>query len=194
MTLDKDTVLENDYNHNETYCSIVSSVGVFESMVSKGREMIGKRVANSIRHKIVHGGNIFKLPYILNEWKYPKRHSSLQVQLPSSINVYTQLEYYVSTNQDEFVITLPYSIKFCTPEAVFYSYLGITDSDFVNVNKHLKDRAKIIGKKMLIAKLLKRNQIRDIWLEMRIKLQYKVQHQPTTSEDRCKVFNIIKNF
>ena len=89
MTLDEDTVLENDYNDNETYCSMVSSVGVFENMAGKGREMIEKRVANCICRKIVQGNNIFKLPYILNEWKYPKQHSGLEVQLPSSINVHT---------------------------------------------------------------------------------------------------------
>ena len=77
-------------------------------------------------------------------------------------------------DQGEYVFELSYSTNFCTPEDTFYIYLGITDDDFVNINKYLKGNAKMMGRKFLIAKLLKHDPTQEIWLEIRIKLPYEV--------------------
>ena len=97
--------------------SMVSSVGAYGSVCRRGLKK------NAIR-KLVHGLTTVHWDYIIDEWKYPERHLSLQIRLPSGINVHSQLIHRVSTNQDEYVLSFLYSTNFQIADKAFFSYIG----------------------------------------------------------------------
>ena len=134
----------------------------------------------------------FLCNYILDEWKYPKQHLSLQIFLSSSLNISIELEHCVSTNQDEYVLSMLYSYNSRNPEAAFYGYLGGQDKHFVCIWRRISKHAKVMGQILSTGKLLKCDPTKKLWIEMRIKLPYKVRHQLTYKEDRCDIFKGFK--
>ena len=43
-----------------------------------------------------------------------------------------------------------------------------------------------------MSKLLKRDPTKELWVDMRIKLPYKVKHQPAAARDGCKSFHGVR--
>ena len=80
--------------------SMVSSVGAYGSVAGMKKKF---------QQKMVHGSSKVGWDYIIDKWKYPEQHLSLQVRLLSGLNINSQLIYCVSTNQDKYVLSLPYS-------------------------------------------------------------------------------------
>ena len=122
----------------------------------------------------MHSLNKVHWDYIIDEWRYPERHLSIQVRLPSGINARSQLIHCVLTNQDEYVLSLPYSSNFQTAEGGFYSYVGEGNESLDDVRARLNGHAKVIARQISMSKLLKRDPTKELWVDMRIKLPYKV--------------------
>ena len=118
----------------------------------------------------MHGSNKLQLDYIIHEWHYPDQHLSIQVRLPSRINVHSQLIHCVSTNQDEYVLSLPYSSNFQTAEETFCSYVGEGKESLDDVRVCLNGHAKVISQEISMSKLLKRDPTKELWVDMGIKL------------------------
>ena len=194
LSLD-DTVGGGGYNDEDgedgddcSYYSTVSSVGAFGSVAGAGRSNRRKMMQS----KMIHGSDKAMWDYILDEWKYPERRLSLQIRLPSGTFVHQHLEHRVSTNQDEYVLALPYSANFRSVEAAFFSYLGKDSDTFVGISNRLKGHPKIIARKISMAKLLRRNPTKELWVEQRIKLPYPVKHLPATRNDGCDDFHGVR--
>ena len=110
---------------------------------------------------MVHGCLKFGWEYIIDKWKYPEIHLSLQVILPSGLNVNLQLIYHVSTNQDKYVLSLPCLCNFQSAERAFYSYLGEEKHSLDDIKEKYEEHAKIIARDILMAKILKRDPAKE---------------------------------
>ena len=139
--------------------------------------------------KVVHGLMKFLCIYILDEWKYPDRHLSLQICLPSGLSVPTELEHHVSANQDEYVLLMPYSYNFRDPEVAFYGYLGGQNKIFGCIWKRMGKHAKMMARIISMGNFLRSDPTKELWIEMRIKLPYKNRYQLAGEEDGCDIFN-----